>query len=216
MHRFAPAATGQLERRRAPGGGAPHASTARPGSEKLAEVRERGAPRSRAATVFIANSAHALLLKLRPESDKTAGNFPLSLRRQRDTLREDVDERRQRRDELRRGGRGGGVAGLQRQQHCERVLRAVLLVEGARRACDRRLPRKGLRAQRGAGDRWGGGGLGWRGGAQSGGAHRGRRGGAEGAQSGRSAGAARACVRRACGVPARGWAPTVRRGHARR
>ena len=74
---------------------------------------------------------HALLLKLRPESDKTAGNFPLSLRRQRDTLREDVDERPQRRDELRRGGRGGGVAGLQRQQHCERVLRAVLLVEGA-------------------------------------------------------------------------------------
>ena len=122
-----------------------------------------------------------------PESDKSAGNFPLSLRWQRDTLREDVDERPQRRDELRRGGRGGGVAGLQRQQHCERVLRAVLLVEGARRACDRRLPRKGLRAQRGAGDRWGGGGLGWRGGSQSG-----------GAQSGRSAGAARACVRRAC------------------
>ena len=53
-------------------------------------------------------------------------------RRQREMLRDGVDERAQRCDELRRGGGGGGVAALQRQQHRERVLRAVLLVEGAR------------------------------------------------------------------------------------
>ena len=46
-------------------------------------------------------------------------------------LRDGVGERPQRRDERHGGGRGG-VAALQRQQHRKRVLRAVLLVEGAR------------------------------------------------------------------------------------